>query len=365
MADTDSTSLAAVFHAVGAPLTLERFPIPTLRESEAVVRVTCATICGSDLHSYFGRRHSPTPTILGHEMVGQIFAAGPLGARDYRGAPLKIGDRITWSMVWSCGSCFYCTHGLRPKCDRLMKFGHEEISPEHPLMGGMAEYCYLPEGTAIFRVPDRVPDIVASPANCATATVAAIFRNAGTVKDEVVVIHGAGMLGQTACAMAAELGAARVIVIEPDQRRREQAVRFGAQVAIDSALPLQEILARVRDVSGRRGADVGLELAGYPESIELGIELLRAGGRFLMAGATFPSRPVNLSGEQLVRRWIRIVGVYNYSPEDLESALAFLAETSEKYPFAELVGASYPLREVNAAMAYAENERPPRVALVP
>jgi alcohol dehydrogenase len=224
MTDTHSTSLAAVFRAVGAPLTLERFPIPAPRESEAVVRVTCATICGSDLHSYFGRRHSPMPTILGHEMVGQIVAAGPKGARDYRGAPLKIGDRITWSMVWSCGSCFYCAHGLRPKCDKLMKFGHEEISPERPLLGGMAEYCYLPEGTAIFRVPERVPDIVASPGNCATATVAAVFQNAGTVKDEVVVIHGAGMLGQTACAMAAEFGAARVIVIEPGQRRREQAL---------------------------------------------------------------------------------------------------------------------------------------------
>jgi alcohol dehydrogenase len=365
LTDHPSTSLAAVFRAVGAPLALERFPIPTPQASEAVVRVACATICGSDLHSYFGRRQSPMPSILGHEMVGQITAAGPKGARDYRGAPLKIGDRITWSMVWSCGRCFYCTRDLRPKCERLMKFGHEEISPERALIGGMAEYCYLPEGTAIFRVPDRVPDIVASPANCATATVAAVLRNAGPVKDEVVVIHGAGMLGQTACAMAAELGAALVIIIEPDPRRREQSVRFGAQVAIDAALPPQEILARVRDVSASRGADVCLELAGYPESIELGIELLRMGGRLIMAGATFPSRPVRLSGEQLVRRSIRIVGVYNYAPEDLESALAFLAEASERYPFAELIGARYPLSEVNAAMVYAENQRPARVALIP
>jgi len=365
MTDNPSTSLAAVFRTVGAPLTLERFPIPAPQASEAVVRVTCATICGSDLHSYFGRRRSPMPSILGHEMVGQIAAAGPKGARDYRGAALKIGDRVTWSMVWSCGRCFYCTHGLRPKCDTLMKFGHEEISPERALIGGMAEYCHLPEGTAIFCVPDRVPDTVACPANCATATVAAVLRNAGPVKDEVVVIHGAGMLGQTACAMSAQLGAARVIVIEPDQRRREQAVRFGAQVAIDAALPSEEILARVRDVSGGRGADTGLELAGYPESIELGVELLRMGGRFILAGATFPTRPVQLSGEQLVRRLIRLVGVYNYEPEDLESALAFLAETSEKYPFAELVGARYPLSEVNAAIAYAENQRPPRVALIP
>jgi hypothetical protein len=62
---------------------------------------------------------------------------------------------------------------------------------------------------------------------------------------------------------------------------------------------------------------------------------------------------------------IRITGVYNYAPEDLETALAFLAGAAGLYPFKELVGASYPLREVNAAMAFAESARPPRVALIP
>jgi alcohol dehydrogenase len=246
-----------------------------------------------------------------------------------------------------------------------MKFGHERISPDRALIGGMAEYCYLPEGTAIFRVPRGVPDTVASPANCATATVAAVFRDAGPVKDEVVVIHGAGMLGLTACAMANQAGAACVIVIEPDSRRRQQALRFGAHVALDSARPPAEIAACVKEVSSGRGADACLEFAGYPESFELAIELLRVGGRLVAAGATFPGRPVQLLAEQLVRRMVRISGVYNYAPEDLESALVFLAGALDLYPFEELVGACFPLDEVNAAIAFAEGERPPRVALLP
>src|SRR5208283_5552622 len=100
MSDSPSTSLAAVFRAVGEPLTLERFPIPALAGGEALVRVRCATICGSDLHSWSGRRRSPMPAILGHEMVGEIAGMGPEGARDYRGRPLQLGDRVTWSMVW-------------------------------------------------------------------------------------------------------------------------------------------------------------------------------------------------------------------------------------------------------------------------
>jgi putative phosphonate catabolism associated alcohol dehydrogenase len=360
-----ATSTAAVLHAVGEPLQLEQFPIPEPQGSEVVARVLCATICGSDLHSYYGRRHSPMPSVLGHEMVARVQAVGPRGATDFRGRPLAIGDRIAWSMVWSCGVCFYCSRGLRPKCEKLMKFGHEQIVLGRALIGGMAEHCHLPEGTAIFRVPGNLSDAVASPANCATATVAALFRYAGPVAGQVVVVHGAGMLGQTACAMAALGGAAQVIAIEPDARRRAKALQFGATEALDSARPANEILARVRELSAGRGADIGMEVAGYPESIELGVGLLRMGGRLVMAGATFPSRPVELAGEQLVRRMIQIMGVYNYSPEDLESALAFLSQAIDRYPFEELVGRRFPLSAVNEALDYAETQRPPRVALIP
>jgi alcohol dehydrogenase len=357
-------SLAMVFHGVRQPLALERFPLPEPDGGEVLVRVRCATICGSDLHSYFGRRHSPAPAVLGHEMVGEIVATGG-SAFDYDGVLLRPGDRVTWSMVWSCGDCFYCRRGLQPKCERLMKFGHEAIVPGRALTGGMAEYCHLPRGTAIVHVPPNLPDVVASPANCATATVAAVFRHAGAVVDETLVIHGAGMLGLTACAMAASAGAAHVVAIEPDPRRRQMALQFGAALAIDSGLAPAEIADQVKELTMGRGADAGLEFSGYPDSMELGISLLRPGGRFLMAGATFPSRPAQLPAEQLVRRMIRIAGVYNYTPQDLKAALVFLAGAVDRYPFVELVAAAYPLDDANAAIAFAEKERPLRVALIP
>jgi putative phosphonate catabolism associated alcohol dehydrogenase len=359
-----TTSLAAVFRSSKEPLSMERFPVPVPAGGEAVVRIRFATICGSDLHSRFGRRPCPTPCVLGHEMVGEIAIVGPEGVRDFRGAPLVPGDRITWSMLWSCGECFFCRRELRSKCERLMKFGHELIAPGQELRGGMAEYCHLPAGTAIFRVPPNLPDAVVSPANCATATVAAAFRAADGVEGEVVAIHGAGMLGLTACAMAAERGAARVIAIEPVPRRRKLALRFGANAAIDSRLPLAEIAAPVKEATAGRGADVALELSGYPESVELSLNLLRTGGRLIMAGSTFPARPLHLSGERLVRRMTRVAGVYNYEPEDLESALGFLEGAAARFPFEELVGAEWTLAEANHAMAFAETERPPRVGLI-
>lgn len=364
---TPTDAAAAIFRAVSTPLVIERFKIPALQSNEALVKIRCATICGSDLHSYHGRRHSPMPCILGHEMVGELVAMGPGGVCDFRGNPLRLGDRVTWSMVWSCGECYYCRLGIRPKCEQLRKFGHEKLTSEskHTLFGGMSEYCHLPARTAIFKVPENVADSVASPANCATATVAAVFRNAGSVKDQTVIVHGAGMLGQTACAMAAVGGAKHVVVIEPDAQRREQSLEFGATAALDGTRPTDELRNRVMQITNGRGADVAVELSGFPKAIELGLELLRYGGRFVLAGATFPARPVNLNAEQVVRRLLQIVGVYNYNPEDLDAGLQFLSQVQGRFPFERLVSKSFPLSEVNAAFEFAYEHRPPRVAVIP
>jgi putative phosphonate catabolism associated alcohol dehydrogenase len=354
---------AAVFRAAGQPMTLESFPLPSLQGSECLVQIRWATICGSDLHSFFGRRPTPAPSILGHEMVGQIAELGPVGATDYRGNPLVVGDRITWSMVWSCGECFYCRRELRPKCEHLMKFGHEPTRPGRALLGGFAEYCHLPERTAIFRVPTSLPDLVASPANCATATVAAVFRHAGSCVGQSVLIQGAGMLGLTACAMAVHGQAAAVIVVEPDPQRRQWASRFGATCVLDSREPDEVIREQIRQLTQGQGVDVGLELSGQAKAIESGMSMLRPGGKFLLCGSTFPTRPVQVSAEDVVRRLLQIQGVYNYQPEDLETALAFLSATWRNYPFEDLVGPAFELTDVQQAFEFAEQHRPARVAV--
>jgi len=195
--------------------------------------------------------------------------------------------------------------------------------------------------------------------------VAAAFRNAGRCAGQAVVVQGAGMLGLTACAMAVAADASEVIALEPEERRRELALQFGASAVLDSTRPEEEIRERVLGLTQGRGADIGMELSGSPAAIEAGIRLLREGGRFVMAGATFPARPVRLSAEQLVRRMLHVIGVYNYQPEDLDCALRFLARWRERFPFQALIGKAFRLRDVNEAFCYAERERPPRVAVIP
>jgi putative phosphonate catabolism associated alcohol dehydrogenase len=361
-----ATSRAIVFQGAGLPLVLREFPLPTLAAGEMLVAVDCSTLCGSDLHTFAGRRKTPCPTILGHETIGRL-AELPAGDPpvDLSGRPLAVGDRVTWSVAASCGNCFYCDHGLPQKCEHLFKYGHERIDKRHPLSGGLAEHCHLAQGTAVVRLPDELPDEVACPANCATAAIAAALRATGGCRGSAVLIQGAGMLGLTAAAMARTRGAREVIVADPDATRLQRAERFGATHTVHLRPDSSELTDVIADATGGRGVDAALELSGNPAAVEAGLPLLRTGGHYVLVGAVFPNRDVALPAELVVRRLLRIEGVHNYTPADLLTAVRFLAETHDKYPFAELVAARFPLADAAAAFQHAITTKAPRVAVVP
>ncbi len=111
---------------------------------------------------------------------------------------------------------------------------------------------------------DDLPAEVINPCSCATATVCAAFEESGDLSDQLVCITGAGMLGQTAAALARAKGAAHVVVADPDEYRRAQALRFGAthSVAPDQMEPL------IRELTNGRGADFAVELSGSPNAFQ-------------------------------------------------------------------------------------------------
>jgi putative phosphonate catabolism associated alcohol dehydrogenase len=322
-----------------------------------LVRITCCTVCGSDMHTYEGRRSTPCPTVLGHEILGCVaeLPPGPPVCDD-RGLPLKTGDRVTWSVAAGCGQCFFCLHGLPQKCKQLFKYGHEAITERNAFSGGLADYCHLVRGTAILRVPSELPDTVACPANCATATTAAALRYAGDCRGAVVLVQGAGMLGLTAAAMSAWSGAKEVIVCDTQPQRLEAASRFGAtQMALVSE-GLDGLRSLVRQSSDGRGADIAIDMTGDPSAMEAGIELLRIGGRYVWVGAVFPTRPLAISAEVIVRKLLNIQGVHNYTPGDLQSALEFLAKAHTRFPLADMVSQTYRLED--AAAIFRQGFRP-------
>lgn len=356
-------ALAAVFHRPGTTLELVTFPRPELAPGEALIEVDCCTICGSDTHTIRGDRPVAGPTVLGHETIGRVVELPAYGPKvcDVAGASLAIGDRVTWSVAACCGRCFFCERDLPQKCEQLFKYGHE-TTERRALGGGLAEFCHLMPGTAIVKVPEDLTDLVACPANCATSTVAAACRTAGGCAGKSVVIHGAGMLGLTAAAMAAAQGATAIIVTDITERRLARAKTFGAThaVNVNEPTPLTETL---RDVTDSRGADLVIEMSGSPAAVEQSIEQLRIGGQLILVGAVFPGRAARIAPEHVVRKLLRIDGVHNYKPEDLVAAIEFLEQASRVYPFETLVDAEFPLREVNAAVRVATSGAAIRVGV--
>ncbi len=355
------TIRAAVFTAPGEGLATRRIASRAPGPGEVRVRVRCCTICGSDLHTYLGHRRTPTPTVLGHEILGTVESIGSGGARDFEGRPIQPGQRITWSIVVSCGECFFCRHDLPQKCERLFKYGHERLDTDHPLSGGLAEHCLLAAGTTIVPLPDDLPDAVACPANCATSTIAAALRIGRIESGEAVLIMGAGTLGLTAAAMARSLGAARVISCDVNPQRLTMMRRFGAT---DAVTP-DQLAATVRAATDARGVDLALDMSGAISAMASVIPLLRIGGRFVLVGAVFETPDLVVDPETVVRRMLTLTGVHNYTPRDLHTAVQFLATHHRIYPFAELVEGLWSLEDATRAFDHAIAHHSLRVGIRP
>jgi putative phosphonate catabolism associated alcohol dehydrogenase len=357
-----SQSLAAVFNGVAREVNLRELELPALQTGETLVRVLGCTLCGSDLHSYEGHRQVPVPTVLGHEIVGEIVAFGEGPPQfDLVGHELKVGDRVTWAIVASCGACFYCQRGLPQKCLQSVKYGHEAFRPGRELLGGLAEHCLLVRGTAIIRVPESLPLEVACPASCATSTVAAALEAAGELRERTIVVLGAGMLGLTACAMSRAGGAARILCVDMNERRRDQALAFGATHAIAPT----ELPALSRELTEGHGLDLLLEFTGATAALENAWPLLRIGARAVLVGSVFPVPPISLLPEQLVRRQLTLTGVHNYAPKHLAAAVAFLGQFQEKFPFRQLVTAWHPLAKAAEAFQVARESQAVRIGVRP
>lgn len=330
------SGVAMAFLGEGHPHETIAVPGVALAADDVLVAVELSTICGSDVHTVQGRRSAPVPLVLGHESVGRVIALGRAGADAVDGSPLRIGDRVVWSVTVSCGRCDRCESGLTQKCRQLGKYGHERVAPHRELTGGFASHVQLRGCTAIVRVPETLPAAALAPASCATATAYAAVRRGAAGRDLEGVrvrVYGAGLVGLSAVAIAASEGAI-VDVVDPNVTRMRLAARFGAEP--DSASTEPEIAI---EASGRAVAGAIADLA--------------VGGTAVLVGSVFPAEPVPLDAETIVRRMLSITGVHNYTGAELADAAAFLAGAGRAFPFAEMVGTVHPLADLDHAIALA------------
>lgn len=362
---TKQSARIAVVTRPGRPLEHRRVAIPPPAPGELLVRVDACAICGSDLHTFHGRRPHPLPTILGHEIAGTVVATGPdATVSDVRGGAVTIGDRVTWGVCVSCGTCDRCRRGLPQKCRQVFKYGHAD-DVAHPLAGGFADHVLLRRGTAIVRLPDGLSAAAAATASCAVATAAAAVGASGGVRGRSVVVLGAGMLGLSVASLAAAGGAASLTVIDERPERLDllAAVAPTANTVPWPAEPgALERLVTVVLISD--GADVVVEACGTAVAAATATRLVATGGTCILAGTVAPVGDVPFDPERLVRRQATVRGVHNYRPEDLATAVDHLASVAGA-GLASVAGPVLPLAAIDEALAAAASGASVRVVVAP
>lgn len=345
--------------------------LPEVEPGAIAVKVTRANICGSDLHFWRSdidmTRYMQEPTVLGHEMCGVVHQRGAGVSRDSAGVPLSEGDRVVYRYFSPCGRCSSCVRGFSSACGNNLGFQFKSCQQPPYFVGGFADYYVLPPRQAVFKVPDVLSDELVAAVNCAVAEVAEGLGRAQVTVGDTVVIQGAGGLGLYATSLARYLGAQTVIVVDGVPERLSLAREFGAHHTIDiaEAPTPQDRAARVRELNGGIGADVAVEVAGFPDAFTEGISLIGQGGRYVEIGNISLGLTTTIDVAQITLGNKQIFGVVYYEPIAIQRALAFLEATKDRVPYEKLMATTYPLEKINEAFIDADERRVARASITP
>jgi len=273
---------------------LQERPKPEIAApTDAIVKITKTTICGTDLHILNGDVPTCEPgRILGHEGVGIIEKVGPAVTA------FKPGDRVLISCITACGKC--------PACRKLM-YSHCTTGGwilGNKIEGTQAEFVRIPHAdTSLYPIPDgadeealvMLSDILPTGFECGVL-------NGKVQPGGSVAIVGAGPIGLAALLTAQFYSPAEIILIDLDDNRLEVAKRFGATATINSADG--KAVETVMKMTGGRGVDAAIEAVGIPATFELCEKIVAQGG--VIANIGVHGAKVDLHLENLWDRNITI-----------------------------------------------------------
>lgn len=290
--------------AFGEPLTPMELTPQKPGAGEALVRVTRAGLCHSDLHIHdgyfdFGDVRQPVamnmPAVLGHEIEGEIAELG-----EGVSGP-AIGTRVAVYPWLGCNACDTCRTGDQQLCIAL---------PRRALgvaqWGGMAEYVHVPFADALIPIGDLTPGLGAL-AMCSGLTAYAALKKIGAPPPEQpVVLLGMGGVGLMAMALAKSVLPNPIVAVDIDATKREAAKKYGA---VDAIEPTADAW---KDVAARRGAAAAvIDFVGAPATFGFGTAAVRRGGKYIIVGlfggkaslplASLPLKPFSIIGSYVGR----------------------------------------------------------------
>lgn len=303
-------------------------PVPVPAPDQVVVEVRACGVCGHDLLARSGALGTPLPAVLGHEIAGVVVEAG----RQVDG--LSVGQRVALVQRIPCGDCVDCRRGSTNLCRKGPGFYGDDLD------GGYAEYVVASPRNAVV-LPDTVSDEHGAVLSCGVGTGLRALRRAVLDPDDLVVVTGAGGgVGLHAVALAAVLGY-RALAVTSSEHKRDALHDAGAVEVVVSPSPA-ELRAVAKDLSGGRGAEAVIEVAG-PPTFAASIGALAPAGRLVLVGNTRP-QPVEVNPGAVIVRELKIVGSAHATRCDLREVVSLVAGGK----VVPVVSAVAPLEEVAA-----------------
>lgn len=266
------TMRAAVFRG-HERIQLEEVPVPVCGPTDALVKVTLTTICGTDVHIWREEYPVAPGRIIGHEPVGVIAALGD-AVTGYR-----VGDRVLVGAITPCGSCFYCQNHTEAQCS-----GHED---QWEMIGGwrlgnsidgvQAEYFRVPYAQAnLAPIPDDLTDEQCVLLADIASTGISAAETADVQIGQTVAVFAQGPIGLCATAGAHLKGASLIIGVDALENRLTLSREMGADEVID--FTQEDPVAAIKRLTGGRGVDVAIEALGKQQTFQWCLEATRPGG---------------------------------------------------------------------------------------
>jgi threonine 3-dehydrogenase len=287
---------ALVKESAGPGIVLSEVPVPLCGPSDALIRVRHAGVCGTDLHiwewdSWASKRLKP-PVIVGHEFAGEITQ---LGSEAGAAGLLAVGDLVTAEGHIVCGHCLQCRLGAAHLCRRTQIIGVDRD-------GAFADYIVMPASNVmkLDGIPTEIGAIMDPMGNAVHTVLEA------EVPGSTVLVLGCGPIGCFAVGVARAAGASLVVASDLNRKRLELARAMGAQITLN---PQQDdVVARVRELTGGEGVDLVCEMSGHPSGHAQAFAAARMGGRVNLLGT--PSRTTEVDfARDIIFKGLTLYGV--------------------------------------------------------
>ncbi len=284
------TVKAVVARSKGAPVTVENIVVPDPGPGEAVVAVQACGVCHTDLHYREGGINDEFPFLLGHEAAGVVESVGE-GVTEV--AP---GDFVVLNWRAVCGDCRACKRGRPQYCfstfnaeQKMTLEDGTELSPALGI-GAFAEKTLVAAGQCTKVDPEADPAAVGLLGCGVMAGIGAAINTGNVGRGDSVAVIGCGGVGIAAVAGARLAGAAKIIAVDLDPRKLEQATALGATHTIDASK--DDVVTKVQELTDTFGADVVIEAVGRPETWEQAFYARDLAGTVVLVGVPTPDMKV-------------------------------------------------------------------------